>query len=116
MSAIKHHYHDQTEQGMRLFTGQELRQLEFMHNRNREAGKLPKYDMLELTGKTMAELIEIASALGLVVGDAVGRQNMMNKILEKQTEITPALKGDCQGMICETKAPFRAGGEELDEL
>ena len=87
MSAIKHQYHDDIEQGMRLYSGQELRQMEYLSNRNREAEELPKYNILELTGKNMAELIEIASALGLVVGDAIGRQNLMYKILEKQAEL-----------------------------
>ena len=81
MSAIKEHYHDQIEEGMRM------QQTEYLHNRNREAEELPQYNILELTGKNMAELIEIASALGLVVGDAIGRQNLMYKILEKQAEL-----------------------------
>jgi hypothetical protein len=80
MSAIKEQCHNQIEEGMRM------QQLEFLSNRNREAEQLPKYNILELTGKNMAELIEIASALGLVVGDAIGRQNLMYKILEKQAE------------------------------
>jgi len=84
MSAIKEFFHDQIEQASRLYTGQELRQLEFMHNRNREAEKLPVYDILQLTALNMVQLIEIASALGLVVGDAVGKQNLMYKILDKQ--------------------------------
>lgn len=84
MSAIKEYYHDQIEQGMRLYTGQELRQMEYLHAQNRAAEKCPKYDILELTAMNMAELIEIATALGLVVGDAKGKQNLMYKILNKQ--------------------------------
>jgi len=87
MCAIKEFFHDQIEQACRLYTGQELRQLEFMHNRNREAEKLPVYDILQLTGMNMTQLIEIAAALGLVVGDAVGKQNLMYKILDKQATL-----------------------------
>jgi hypothetical protein len=87
MSKIKNHYHDEIEQGMRLYTGQELRQMEYLHNRNREAEELPSYNILELTGKNMAELIEIASALGLVVGDTNGKQTLMYAILNKQAEL-----------------------------
>jgi len=84
MSAIKEFFHDQIEQACRLYTGQELRQLEFMHNRNREAEKLPVYDILQLTGMNMVQLIEIASALGMVVGDAKSKQILMYAILDKQ--------------------------------
>jgi hypothetical protein len=84
MSATKEHYHDQIEQASRLYTGQELRQMEFLSQRNHEAEKLPVYDILQLTGMNNAQLIEIASALGLVVGDAVGKQNLMYAILDKQ--------------------------------
>jgi hypothetical protein len=84
MSAIKEFFHDQIEQASRLYTGQELLQMEYLSHRNREAEKLPVYDILQLTGMNNAQLIEIASALGLVVGDAVGKQNLMYKILDKQ--------------------------------
>jgi len=84
MSATKEHYHDQIEQASRLYTGEELQQLEYMHNRNREAEKLPAYDILQLAALNMAQLIEIAAAIGLVVGDAVGKQILMRKILDKQ--------------------------------
>jgi hypothetical protein len=87
MSKIKNHYHDEIEAGMRLYTGQELRQMEYLHNRNREAEELSSYNILELTGKNMAELIEIASALGLVVGDTKGKQTLMYAILNKQAEL-----------------------------
>jgi len=114
MSATKEHYHDQIEQASRLYTGQELRQLEFMHARNRAAEKLPVYDILQLTGMNNAQLIEIASALGMVVGDAKGRQTLMYAILEKQAEITPALNGDLQTKSeLQNKAPFRAGGKKI---
>ena len=84
MSATKENYHDRIEQASRLYAGQELRQMEFLHQRNRAAEKLPVYDILQLTALNMAQLIEIASALGLVVGDAVGKQNLMYEILNKQ--------------------------------
>ena len=112
MSAIKEFFHDQIEQACRLYTGQELRQMEFLSQRNHEAEKLPVYDILQLTGMNNAQLIEIASALGMVVGDAKGRQTLMYAILEKQAEITPALKGDDQTKFVIPKAPFRAGGDK----
>jgi hypothetical protein len=116
MSKIKEHYHDEIEQASRMFTPEELATVHHLHARNRAARLEPRYNILELAAMNMARLMEIAGALGLTVGDACGKQNLMYAILEKQAEITPALKGDCQGMICETKAPFRAGGEELYEL
>ena len=87
MSATKELYHDQIEEASRLYTGQELRRAEYWHQRNREAEKCPVYDILQLTAMNMAELIEIASALGLVVGDVKGKQNLMYAILEKQAEL-----------------------------
>jgi hypothetical protein len=78
---------NKSEQATRMLTGQELRQMEFMQARNREAEKLPVYDILQLTGMNNAQLIEIAAALGLVVGDAVGKQNLMYKILDKQANL-----------------------------
>ena len=86
MSATKEHYHDLIEQGTRMLTGQELRQMEYLHNRDREAKKCPKYDILHLSALNMAELILIATAIGLVVGDASNRQNLMYAILNKQAE------------------------------
>jgi len=84
MSATKEHYHDQIEQATRFATSQELRQMEFVHNRNREAEKLPIYDILQLAALNMVQLIEIASALGMVVGDAKSKQILMYSILDKQ--------------------------------
>jgi hypothetical protein len=115
MSATKEHYHDRIEEGIRIasqspeqtiefmYTGQKLREMEYWHNRNRQAAKLPKYDILELTALNMAQLIEIASALGMVVGDAKGRQTLMYAILEKQAEITPRPKGGRSNKICNTE-------------
>ena len=86
MSAIKEHYHDQIEQGMRCYTGQELRQAEYLHNQNSQAETCPKYDILELSAMSVAQLVEIAAAIGLVVGDAKGKQTLIDTIFQKQNE------------------------------
>jgi len=112
MSAIKEFFHAQIEQANRLYTGEELRQMEFVQARNRAAEKLPVYDILQLTPLNMMQLIEIAAALGMVVGDAKSKQILMYAILDKQAEITPALKGDDQTKFVIPKAPFRAGGSK----
>jgi hypothetical protein len=84
MSATKEYYHEKIEQASRMFTPEELRQVNHLHAQSRAASLVPKYDEQELTGMNMAQLIEIAAALGLTVGDAASRPNLMYAIVEKQ--------------------------------
>jgi len=62
MSAIKEYYHDLIESHNRL------------------------YDILQLQAMKLNELVEIAADMNITVGEANHRQNLIYKILEKQSE------------------------------
>jgi hypothetical protein len=87
MSRVKEFFHDQIEQASRLFTPEELATVHHLHAQSRAARLEPKYNILELQAMNMPRLVEIAAALGLTVGDACGKQNLMYSILEKQAEL-----------------------------
>jgi hypothetical protein len=92
MSAIKHYHHDLIERKSRL------------------------YKIIELQKMEKPALIEIGCSMNITIAQASEKQTLIYAILKQQTEITPALKGDYQTMICNTKAPFRAGGAKQTEV